>query len=115
MTTLNQLQSNEEWKQAMEKSVKNPVILFKHSSTCPISANAYSELNTFSESAKETIDYYFVVVSENRDISNQIAEETKIKHESPQIFLISNKEVIWHTSHSNITKESILEALKKAK
>lgn len=115
MTTLKQIQSNEDLEQAMEKSVKNPVILFKHSATCPISADAYSELNAFSESAKEAADYYYVVVSENRDVSNQIAEKTKIKHESPQIFLISNKEVMWHTSHSDITEESVNEALKNLK
>ena len=110
MPALQNLGSSEDMKQVWENSTQNPTVLFKHSATCPVSADAFDELESFHESAAD-VHCYYVIVSENRDVSNQIAEETGIKHESPQIFLISNKEVVWHASHSQISKDSITEAL----
>ncbi|QKY71037.1 bacillithiol system redox-active protein YtxJ [Lentibacillus sp. CBA3610] len=111
MVELKDLESKDELVQAWEQSKENPVLFFKHSTTCPISAEAFKQYQTYLESAGDDLDAYMVKVIENRDISNQIAEETDVKHESPQIFLIHNKEVLWHTSHSKITKDSINEAL----
>lgn len=114
MIEYKELHANEEWEQAWESSTEKPVLLFKHSTTCPISAKAYSQYQTFLESADQEIDSYLVKVIEDRPVSNQIADETNVKHESPQIFLIRDKEVLWHTSHSKITIESIGEAVRSA-
>lgn len=111
MAVFKQLKSMDDLRVAWQKSDDQPVVLFKHSATCPISANAYEEVEGYSQSASGDADFYYVVVSENRDISNQIAEDTGVKHESPQIFLLSGKEVSWHTSHSDITGDNIKEAL----
>ncbi|HLS10257.1 bacillithiol system redox-active protein YtxJ [Lentibacillus sp.] len=113
MAELKELQSKEELEQAWGRSMEKPVLFFKHSTTCPISAGAYKEYQTFLESAGDDLGVYMVKVIENREISNQIAEETGVKHESPQIFLIKNNKVLWHTSHSKITKDSINQALQQ--
>ncbi|GGJ96164.1 hypothetical protein GCM10007063_18310 [Lentibacillus kapialis] len=113
MTELKELQSKEELKQAWERSMEKPVLFFKHSTTCPISAGAFKEYQAFFESAGDNVGIYVIKVLESRSISNQITEETGVKHESPQIFLIRNKEVLWHTSHSHITKDTINEALQQ--
>jgi len=110
MPALQKLESDGNLKQVWENSTQKPIVLFKHSATCPVSADAFDELESFQESAAD-VHCYYVIMSENRDVSNQIAEETEIKHESPQIFLILNKKVVWHTSHSQISKYSITEAL----
>ncbi len=86
MAELNDLQSNEQLEQVWERSAGQPVLLFKHSTTCPISAGAFEEYQTFLNSADDKVDAYLIKVIENRDISNQIEAETNIKHESPQIF-----------------------------
>ncbi len=114
MIELEELQSNEELEQVWEKSQQKPVLLFKHSTTCPISAGAFEQYQSFLESSDDNLDGYIVKVIESKDISNQIAAETNVKHESPQIFLIKNKEVLWHTSHSKITADSITRELKNA-
>ncbi|SDR01436.1 bacillithiol system redox-active protein YtxJ [Virgibacillus salinus] len=114
MIELKELQSNEELEQVWENSQQNPVLLFKHSTTCPISAGAFKQYQSFLEASDENLDGYIVKVIESKDISNQIAAETNVKHESPQIFLIKDKEVLWHTSHSKITAESISRELKNA-
>ncbi|GAA0430785.1 bacillithiol system redox-active protein YtxJ [Lentibacillus halophilus] len=115
MTELNELQSNQELTQAWEHSVEEPVLVFKHSTTCPISATAFEQYQTFLESAGNDLNSYVIKVIENRDISNQLAEDTGVKHESPQVFLIRNKGVLWHTSHSNITADAIAGAMQRAR
>ena len=114
MSKYKDLHTNEEWEQVWEDSTDKPVLVFKHSTTCPISANAFSQYEAFLEKADQDLDGYLVKVIEDRPVSNHIAEETNVKHESPQIFLIRDKEVRWHTSHSKITVESIGEAVQRA-
>ena len=114
MATLTELHTLEEWMQAKEQSSQTPVIVFKHSTTCPISARAHSEYESFLQADETDAACYLVKVIENRDVSNQIEADTGVKHESPQVFLIQNNEVCWHTSHSNITADSINDALQSA-
>lgn len=52
-----------------------------------------------------------MLVIEDRPVSNKIAEDFGIKHESPQIFLLEDGEVRWNTSHWKITQSSIKEAV----
>jgi bacillithiol system protein YtxJ len=84
-------------------------LLFKHSTTCPISAKAHDEFQSFMK--ESDISAAIVHVIEDRPVSNHIAEKFEIKHESPQIFLVENGVVKWHTSHWKITQSSIKEAL----
>ena len=85
--------------------------MFKHSTTCPISAAAFEQYNNYLDSADENVDAYLIKVIENREVSNHVEADTNVKHESPQIFLIKNKEVTWHTSHSKITEDAIAKEL----
>lgn len=115
MSQLKELRTEEDLGQVWEKSTEKPVYLFKLSTTCPISANAFAEFESFLGSTEEDIEPYFVKVRETREISNKIAEETEIRHESPQILLIKDKEVLWNASHTNITEQSLEKALKENK
>lgn len=84
-------------------------LLFKHSTTCPISAKANEEFLAFVQGSDTPAAIVHVI--EDRPVSNQIAEEFGIKHESPQIFLLEDGEVRWNTSHWKITRDAIKEAV----
>ncbi|MFD1037745.1 bacillithiol system redox-active protein YtxJ [Virgibacillus byunsanensis] len=114
MSELRELQSNEELENVWDSTTEKPTLLFKHSTTCPISAAAFKRYQSFIESADDRVASYMVKVIESRDVSNQIAAKTNIKHESPQIFLLRNKEVLWHSSHSKITVDAINNALQRS-
>lgn len=88
-----------------------PYILFKHSTTCPISQGAYAEFEAYCREEKGTPAYY-LYVQEARDVSNRIAEHFSIKHESPQVLYIKDGIVVWHTSHWNIKKAVLEENIK---
>lgn len=93
-------------------SEERPVLLFKQSTTCPISASAFHAYQQFLEQTDE--DAYFVKVRETRPVSNQIEADLGVQHQSPQIFIVKNKQAIWNASHHDITVNSITAALEKA-
>lgn len=85
-------------------------LMFKHSLTCPISKEAYTEYQAY---IKENTDIpaYYLAVQESRALSNYIEDTFSVKHESPQILFFKNGEVVWHTSHWNITEKVIQEVV----
>lgn len=84
------------------------VFVLKHSNTCPISERAMDQFNKFLY--ERDMDGYYLIVQEERELSNYIEEKTGIKHESPQAFYFVNGEVSWHESHDNITVSSLAKA-----
>lgn len=94
-----------------ETSKEKPVLLFKQSTTCPISADAFNQFHSFLNANEKDIGAYFVKVRESRPVSNKIAEELDVRHQSPQILLIIDHKAVWDTSHTNITVENMKEAL----
>jgi bacillithiol system protein YtxJ len=109
MSTLIQIKTTDEWENILHKTKEEPVFVFKHSSTCPVSADAFEEYKNF----ETDLDKYFLIVSETRTVSNQIADDLKIKHESPQIFLLKDEKALWNTSHWHITGQNIESAVKE--
>lgn len=89
-------------------------LIFKHSTRCPISARAKQEVDAFLNEFGNHVEFMYVDVIGNRDLSNQIAAKYGIRHESPQaIFVDENDQVIWHDSHFQITKSQLEAVLKK--
>lgn len=85
-----------------------PYILFKHSTTCPISGGAFAQFEAYREKS-QTIPAYYLHVQEARDVSNRIAEHFGVRHESPQVLYVKDGQVAWHTSHWKIKKEALQE------
>ena len=104
---IQQLTSIDEMNQFVQQSGK--YLLFKHSTTCPISAKAHEEFLAFVEDTDMSAAIVFVI--EDRPVSNQITENLRIKHESPQVFLLEDGQVCWNTSHWKITREALKEAV----
>jgi bacillithiol system protein YtxJ len=98
--------------QLLDRSKTNPVLIFKHSTQCPISTQAYEEFTDFVEGV-ENLMCGAVLVIENRRLSNAIAARFGIRHESPQALLIKDGRVVWHASHWSITADSLKDALVK--
>jgi len=91
---------------------KDTFILLKHSNTCPISAQAYDEFVKFVEEFPDFPAVY-IVVQEDRSLSNDIAEIFHVKHASPQVILFKNGNVAYHTSHWDITVEAMQKAIEE--
>jgi bacillithiol system protein YtxJ len=99
--TFNEIHDAEELKNLFQKSFEEPVLLFKHSLTCPISANAYNEMT------QAEAEINIIIVQHARDVSNALAEKTGIRHESPQAIILKDGEPVYHASHYKITADEV--------
>jgi bacillithiol system protein YtxJ len=113
MNRIKEIRTIEEWQEILTSSLAHPVLIFKHSTACPISAEAWREYQDFTQHAKaDQVEAAIVKVIESRPISNQVAVDTGVKHASPQVMLIKQKKADWHTSHWDITAINISKALR---
>ncbi|PAE14915.1 hypothetical protein CHH91_16670 [Virgibacillus sp. 7505] len=103
------IQSQEEFQDVLNRDAS--FYLLKHSLTCPISARAKQEYDRYSLDTQ--IPMYTLYVQEARDLSNTIADRYEVRHESPQALLFANNQVIWHTSHHDITETVLREQEKR--
>jgi len=110
MSQLKELLAIEDLEEVWKSSEEKPVLLFKQSTTCPISAEAFEQFQTFLND-KQDIGSFFVKVRETREVSNEIAEKLGVQHQSPQLLLVKDGIAQWNASHTNITVDSIKEAL----
>lgn len=90
------------------RSKERPVVIFKHSLTCPISAAAYDEMSEFAG------EVALVEVQRARELSNEIENRLNVAHESPQVIILRNGQVAWNASHFKITADAVTEAVRKA-
>jgi len=90
-----------------EQSRELPVIIFKHSTRCSISMMAKNRLER--ETAPENVLFYFLDLIRYRAVSNKIAEDFQVHHESPQVLLIRNGACVYEESHNGISMDEIVE------
>jgi bacillithiol system protein YtxJ len=76
-------------------------IVFKHSPRCSISTMAKSRLERSTLSFGNT-PFILVDVLAERALSNQLASQYAIEHQSPQILVISGGKCIYTASHQDI-------------
>lgn len=81
-------------------------LLLKHSVTCGVSRKAMEEYKKFIE-GEDGFDYYYLVVQTDRGLSDYVAKVLGVKHESPQLFLFRDGDLVWHDSHYLINVEEI--------
>jgi bacillithiol system protein YtxJ len=83
-------------------------VIFKHSTRCPISAMAKRKFELDLDRFPGEIPLYFLDLIKYREISNQIAGDFSVHHESPQMLLIKDGECILDLSHGEISVDDTL-------
>ena len=106
-----ELQSIHDLNEALQESFERPVLLFKHSLTCPVSSRALDELRTYLESADSNTRYRLIKIQDSYDVSNEVASRLRVRHQSPQAILVRNGREVWNASHQEITASSLREAI----
>lgn len=92
-----------------QESFEHPVILFKHSTQCAVSAMAKTRFEGNSNTGNEV--YYYLDLLRFRDVSNAIAEKFNVHHESPQVILLKNGDVVFDESHMAISFDEVQEQI----
>jgi len=99
----------ESFEELASRSQNAPVVVFKHSTTCPISAAAYNEMSRFEG------EVALVEVQRARSLSKEIEQRTGVPHESPQVLVLRKGKVVWEASHWKVKANAVQEAVKNAK
>lgn len=81
-------------------------LVFKHSSACGRSWTAHGEIERFAGRHPE-VPIRIIEVRTERPLSDQVAEKSGIRHQSPQALLLRDGRVSWHGSHEQVTCEAI--------
>ena len=92
-----------------KKSFERPVLVFKHSTSCSISAASLSRIERAWDADKaKDIEPFYLDLIRYRGISNKIARDFDVEHQSPQVLLIQNGECTYDASHFDIRFDEIV-------
>ena len=106
--------SNVPWKEmtteaqiteAVELSHEKPQLIFKHSTRCSISSMAKDRLER--EWKLENVEPWYLDLIAHRNVSNAIASQLEVYHESPQAILLKDGLVVYDASHNSISVSDI--------
>src|SRR5262245_3462484 len=85
----------------------SPAIIFKHSNTCGVSSRAYREMTSFAGSVG------LVTVQEARAVSDELARRTGVPHETPQVLILRDNQVLFTSSHLQVNAEAVARELQR--
>lgn len=106
------LNTQSDLEEAFDASEQSPVVLYKHSNRCSLSAQARDEMQAFARDSEVPI--YEVVVQEARPVSDAIEERLGIRHETPQVIALDKGKPVYDASHGTVSAESLRNQLAKA-
>ena len=109
------LSTADELDSALDASKQRPVFVFKHSLICPVSTRADMEFGEFVRGRTDgAAEFHRIEIQNARPVSDEVATRTGVRHESPQVLLFVDGEVVWHASHGGITTATLGVALDEA-
>jgi len=83
-------------------SNQKPVLIFKHSTSCGISSMVLKRFENKLNKNEGDFYYYYLDLLQYRNISNYVSKKFHVYHQSPQLLVIKNGEVLHHNSHYGI-------------
>ncbi len=92
-----------------KRSFQSSVLIFKHSTRCSISKMALDRLErSWKEDEMLNVVPYFLDLLVYRPVSNQIAEDFGVEHQSPQLLFIKDGKCVYYASHGDIDYKDVV-------
>jgi bacillithiol system protein YtxJ len=96
----------------LQVSAQHPVLIFKHSTRCSISATALGRVERqWNPAQAQDLQPYFLDLIAHRDLSNRVASFYGVAHESPQVLLIKDGKCVYDASHFDISFGEIVKKI----
>ena len=86
----------------VKESHERPVFIFKHSTRCGISSMVLSRFESELDASNDYGMYYLDLLA-YRPISDKVAERFQVWHQSPQLIVLRNGQLVHHSSHNSIS------------
>ena len=99
------LENEKQLDEIIDASNSIPQVIFKHSTRCGTSKMVKNRLDR--NEAPSGINFYLVDLFKHRNISNKIASDFGVRHQSPQVLVINNSKCVYDESHSAIVFDEI--------
>ncbi len=91
----------------LDRSKQQPVVIFKHSTTCPLSSDAYRQMEEYDG------EIALVEVQRARELSREIEDKTGVQHQSPQVLVLRNGHAVWDAAHWKVKADAVTDAVKQ--
>lgn len=101
------IESENDFDAIVTESNDKIVMVFKHSTRCPVSSMAKKMLENGWDHKDADVSSYYLDLIRFRNVSNYIATKSQVMHQSPQMIVFKNEEVIHHSSHHQINANNI--------
>lgn len=93
-----------------KESEDTMVVILKHSTRCGISRMVLKMFESDYDLPEDApVKMYFLDLIANREVSNAVADKFGVRHESPQLIILKNREVVHHSSHQSISAGKVKE------
>lgn len=106
-----EIRTTQEMDNVILASSERTQLILKHSNSCGVSFFAKQNLDSIPSEKLEDADLYIIDVIRHRDVSYYLADKFNIRHESPQVFVIRDKEVVWNGSHGRVNADNVVQSL----
>lgn len=99
----NQLEHADQLKDILTESEEKNILIFKHSTRCSISRATLDRLErNWNDADVPNVKAYYLDLISYREISNSIAEQFQVEHQSPQVLIIRHGKSVYDNSHYGI-------------
>lgn len=90
------------------ESFQQPILIYKHSTSCSISSTALNRLER-AWNAQEVghLKAYQLDLIRYRAVSNAVAAEFGVRHESPQVLILRDGVCVYDASHLGISYPAV--------
>lgn len=102
-----EIQDIESLDRFLTETENQPTIIFKHSSTCGISARAHRQM------AEVERPVGLVTVQKARAVSDEIERRFRLSHQTPQVLIVRGDDLLWNASHYDVSAPAVRTALEK--
>jgi bacillithiol system protein YtxJ len=93
------------------KSAGDYQIILKHNTTCPISKGVLQRLQQEADTIPQVSNIHVLDLHTYRDLSDAIAEDYGVPHQSPQLLLVKNGKCIYNEWGFDISAAATAEAV----
>lgn len=101
------------FKQLVHESTEKPLVIFKHSTRCPISSMALDRFNDAASEIAAESNLVMIDVIDDRPTSLHVADALGVMHQSPQVLVVHNEKAVYDNSHNGIQGKTVLELIQK--
>ena len=107
------LQAEAQLTEFIALSKRKPIAIFKHSTRCSLSSMVKSRLERGWNIKDNDLDMYYLDLLNHRNISDKIASDFNVEHQSPQLIVLSQGDVLYHASHGEIDAGILKKSIEK--